>query len=468
MEPEEKKQLEEAQKNSIPLVSLDPGKGKIGFNAVSKLKEDKLTVETFTAKDFLLFQLEVLRTQIIQGTKKLSPKERSKIKELDRSKIFLNEKIEKLVFIKVEPEKHGIEFTYTSLEGAVITKEEEKELLLTPGYPIPYIATLLLYPETNNISEVKKGKYKRSSHLTDQILKYNYPKDKRAQLSLFDTLEDNTKKEIESQGLEISEIVEGIQLSPSETKIIDCLCKLLHHTSRSIDAKDIDSYGGKELVQYGENRYPKLAFSLYELTKEYKGGEYGAGKDIDNVRQTLTGLNSKQFLFKYVETTRKKDGGRKERKIERFEKLISILEISETEYSREDIELSKKEETVILLNPIFRSQIDSKFILYPNDINQRTILAYGSHNLSEVALRLRDELMRALSGKHYVYKIGLERLYYMLAEKWMKESRRKKVKEYTDKAIQTVKALGLLSSYEIKPGATGEPIVIFTLNKDWE
>jgi hypothetical protein len=50
----------------------------------------------------------------------------------------------------------------------------------------------------------------------------------------------------------------------------------------------------------------------------------------------------------------------------------------------------------------------------------------------------------------------------------MRESRKKKVKEYTEKALETVKNLGLLLSYEIKTASTGEPKVVFTLNKDWE
>jgi hypothetical protein len=56
----------------------------------------------------------------------------------------------------------------------------------------------------------------------------------------------------------------------------------------------------------------------------------------------------------------------------------------------------------------------------------------------------------------------------MLAEKWMKESRKKKVKDYTDKAIETVIALGLLLSYEMKTSSTGEPKIVFSLNKEWE
>lgn len=318
----------------------------------------------------------------------------------------------------------------------------------------------------------KKGKFRRSGHLTDQILKYNYPKDR--QPSLFDILQSETLKDIEVAGVEVTQIVEGIKLSPSETKVIDCLCKLLHETSQTSDAKKEDYYSGNigyELVEYGGDKNtpaPKLAFTLYELTKEYKGGEYVAGKDIENVKHILTELDSKRFLLSYVETTRKKDGGRIERKIEDFRKLIHIVKISQTEYNKEDIELSKKEETVILLNPIFRRQIDSKFILYPNDINKRTIIAYGSHNVSDIALRLRDYLIRELSSRRYQPEINLDKLYYLLAEKWMRESRKKKVKEYTEKALETVKALGLLLSYEIKTASTGEPKIVFTLNKDWE
>jgi hypothetical protein len=322
--------------------------------------------------------------------------------------------------------------------------------------------------------EIKKGKYKRSGHLTDQILQYRYPKKKGSQLSIFDSLTDRTKGQVTEAQVEVSEIIEGIRLSPSETKVIDCFCKLLHDYSQVTDPNLDNYYLGNqsyEIIQYGEEYNvpaPKLAFTLYELTKEYKGGEAVSGKDVENIRQILTDLDNKQFLLSYVETTNKPGGGRIERKIEDFRKLINIMKMSETEFNKDNLELSKKEETVVLLNPIFRRQIDSKFILYPNDINRRTIIAYGSHNLSEVTLRLRDYLMRELSTKHYEPQIGLEKLYWTLADRWMRESRKKKVKEYTDKAIETMKSLGLLLSYEIKTGSKGNPIVTFYLNKDWD
>jgi len=317
----------------------------------------------------------------------------------------------------------------------------------------------------------EKGKFKRSGHLTDQILKYNYPKDR--QPSLFDILQSETLKDIEVAGVEVTQIVEGIKLSPSETKVIDCLCKLLHENSQTSDAKKEGYYTGNlspELVEYGGDKNtpaPKLAFTLYELTKEYKGGETIGGKDVENVKQILTELNSKQFLIRYTENTKGKKGEWIKKEYEAFRRLIDV-DRATLSYGVGDIEQYKETETVILLNPIFRRQIDSKFILYPNDINKRTIIAYGSHNVSDIALRLRDYLMRELSSNRYQPEINLDKLYYLLAEKWMRESRKKKVKEYTEKALETVKALGLLLSYEIKTASTGEPKIVFTLNKDWE
>jgi hypothetical protein len=341
-------------------------------------------------------------------------------------------------------------------------------LSFTNGYVEGYFADLLQEPAAQ-----KPPKFKRSGHLTDQLLKFNYPRDKSLQLNLFDTLQESTKDKITAVSIKREELVEGIKLSPSETKLIDCLCKLLHERSQTTNSAQEDYYtgnaGGGDLVHFGGEKTPapRLAFTLYEIAQEYKGGERVAGKDIENVKQILTELDKKSFLMSYKETIHKHGGGRIENKIEEFSKLLRIVKISQAEYNQEDIELSKKEETIVALNPIFRRQIDTKFILYPTDIVRRTIIAYGSHNLSEAAIKLREYLMREHSAKRYEPEINLDKLYYLLAEKWMRESRKKKVKEYTDKALETVKNLGLVISYEQKPGATGEAKIVFKLDKDW-
>lgn len=321
----------------------------------------------------------------------------------------------------------------------------------------------------------EKGKYKRSGHLQDQILKYRYPKDNNIQLNVFDTLKETTQNQIIESKEERSGIVEGILLSPSQTKVIDSLCKLLHENSQNLKPENKDYYNGNkglEIVTFSGNPNtpaPRLGFTLYQLTKEYKGGDTPTGKDVQNVKQILTDLDNKKFLLSYTETTKTKGGGRIEKKIEDFRRLIYILKLTKTEFSNKNIELSKKEEMLIVLNPVFNRQINSKFILYPNDINKRTIIAYGSHNVSEITLRLRDFLMRLKASPKLNRDILLDRLHFQLAEKWMKESRRKKVKKYTEKALEVVIDLGLLESFEIIPSkTTGEPKIIFTINEDFE
>jgi len=352
----------------------------------------------------------------------------------------------------------------------------KNKTLETAMHPLPGIGGGAVFnplsKQEGGVDVEKKGKFRRSGHLTDQILKYNYPKE--IQPSLFDVLQDETLQDIEVAGIEKTEIVEGIRLSPSETKIIDSLCKHLHETSQNLDPKKEGYYTGSltpENIEHGKGEItplPKLAMSLYNLTKEYKGGEEVSGKDIENVKQILTELNDKKFLIKYTEHTKGKKGEWIKKEYEAFRKLIDI-DSATLSYGIGDTEHYKKKETVILLNPIFRRQIDSKFILYPNDITKRTIIAYGSHNVSEITLRLRDYLMREHSSKHYTPAISINKLYYLLAEKWMKGSRKKKVKEYTDKAIDVVTKLGLLESFKIESSkTTGEPKIVFTLNKDWE
>ena len=328
-------------------------------------------------------------------------------------------------------------------------------------------------PKTEKTEDLK-GKFKRSGHVTDQLLRYNYPKDNSKQTSIFDALKDSTKKDIEVAGVEFTEVVEGIKLSPSETKVIDSLCKLLHHNSQTVEPTEKNYYTGNlnpELVEYGDSKTsaPKLAFTLYELTKEYLGiDKKVAGKDIQNVKKILTELDNKRFLVRYIETTHKKGGGRIEKQIEDFSKIINIIKIKEYDKNNNPIDL-KHNDTEVLLNPIFRRQIDSKFILYPNDINKRTIIAYGSHNVSDITIRLRDYLMRLLSSPKMSREIMLDRLYYLVSEKWMRESRKKKVKQYTEKALEVVIELGLLESYKVvKAKTTGEPKIVFTLNKDFE
>lgn len=398
---------------------------------------------------------ESKNSELKKSIKKLIKEENSRVKNKDY------EKIEHLSNISKKLEEFLKKKNLNSLPIEVnLFKEKDNSKKLT--------IELLIY--------LKKeiGKFKRSGHLADQTLKINFPKDR--QLDLFSSLKETTKAEIDKRGVERSEVAEGIKLSGAETKVIDCLCKLLHNKSQIYDKEESNYYtGNKEasMVKYGEEARdiaPKLGFTLYEFTQEYIGiDKKVGGKDIENVSNILLELSKKDFLIKYKEEEKHKGGGKTVRELEMFEKIINLPTLREIKYDKKGVETSKKEETLVILHPIFRRQIDSKFILYPNDINKRTIIAYGSPNVSDATIRLRDYLMRELSSKRYHPEINQERLYYLLKEKWMRESRKKKVREYTDKALETMIDLGLLKSYKIEPAkTTGEPKVVFTLNKDFE
>jgi hypothetical protein len=318
----------------------------------------------------------------------------------------------------------------------------------------------------------KKGSYNVSGHLIDQRLKYNYPKE--GALDLFSHLQESTIQKIEERGERSSEVVWGIKLDPAETKVVDTLCKMLHKKSQNLEPKEDNYYTGNKKAVVVKNKEenilaPKLGFTLYEFTKEYLDTDRKiGGKDIENAIEVLTRLSSKSFLVKYKEESSIRGGGTRIKEIELFEKIINLPTLRQTDYSKEGIEISKKEEKLVILHPIFRSQIDSKFIKYPADINSRTALAYGSQNVSLITINLRDYLMRYLSTKTYTPQIMAEKLYYQVAEKFMKESRKTRVKKDLEKAIQSLLKLELLKSYEIQPSkTTGEPMYIFTINKDF-
>ena len=101
----------------------------------------------------------------------------------------------------------------------------------------------------------------------------------------------------------------------------------------------------------------------------------------------------------YEEKTYKQSGNYVVKTVQGYSPLISILKISQQEYSATDQQLSSEQEILIRMHPIFIRQIDSKFIKVPEDLLKRTVIAYGGDRISEATLKLRDYLIRAHSYK---------------------------------------------------------------------
>ena len=308
-------------------------------------------------------------------------------------------------------------------------------------------------------------KVKHSRNLISVKLQYNNQAD-GTQLSIFDVLTPITQEKIIKTGSEVefkNRKGAKVNLTKGEYKVIDCLAELLHEKSQHINPKAQGYYSGNEpaeLVIYGGKTQtggdrkayaPKLSVSLYDLTKKYKGGEYVAGSEIKEISRLLTGLAddpAKKVLIRYSRVTAKTDGGMITDTIEEYDNLIKILKITRVETSKNNQNTSQKEDTIIQLNPVFREQIGNKFVLFPKDIVRRMIEATGTHNIPESTYKLRDYLARELSYQNYNPEIGLNKLYWMLADEYMKQSRKKLVKQFTDRAIEAVIKLGLLTKLE--------------------
>jgi hypothetical protein len=346
------------------------------------------------------------------------------------------------------------------------------------------IIRLVLKPKRKKTETKEKGNYKSSGHLFDNLLKYSKPSNKGKkdnQLQLWESLSLSTKEIIEKKGVEKKEVYEGLNLTAPETKLIHSLALLLHEKSQTSNPKGEDYYTGnlepRTLAVGTEKKTaPALAFTLFELAKLYKGGKDIGGKDVENVMNVLQNLNNRHFLLIYTETYPTKSGQKIELRREGFHKLIAINKLTLSRLEGADSKTILSEKVEIELHPIFRDQIDTKFIKLPKDINRRTAIAYGSEIVSKEALQLRDYVARTLSAKtlpkdkegNYYHEIGVEKLYFTLAGGYMKQGRKKKVQEATNKALETVQNLGMIHGYRVETGATGEPKFILQLNKKWE
>lgn len=328
----------------------------------------------------------------------------------------------------------------------------------------------------------KKAKYRQSGHLVDQKLKYNTPK---KQPSLFDCLMPETKQIIEESKFEIT--AEGIKLSYLENKLINAFSALLHEKSQRNNSESDSFYSGNgtfEMISYGmPNKKaiaPCLKFRPSELYKAFMGSENYSGSDIKYIISTLRQLESKCFLINYDRVKTVLEGNKRKKLTDRIEdfqplfKIVSFIpDLTEEEKASDESKSIAREtrgEIIILLNPIFKDQIDTKFIDFPADTATRlAIAARGHYNVTESMNRLMEYMLREISGKRYSPEINEETLPYALGlEKYVKQKRKKLLRERIEKDIQAIINMGIILKAEKMPNAYGTEKWVFHLNKDYD
>jgi hypothetical protein len=348
------------------------------------------------------------------------------------------------------------------------------------------IAITPITPEIVELPEVKERitKFRVSGHSIDQKLKYNSGQ----QANLFDSLSPRVRDEIRKR-IKDEVLVEGIRISPAEDKLLNAILKIFWDKSTQDEKGNLIKAGNMPFVTnaYGgtEAQFPQIAFKAAELYKEYTCSNDYAGSEIEHIKETIQELARKRFLIIYKRkiTTTDTNGKIIEEREQRIEdfinlfKVVTFLDLTKKEAEEIDkgnLKLkAEKSEIVILLNPIFIDQIDTKFIEYPIDINKRTAIAAGGHSrVTQSINNLRDYLIRAISAnkkkKIAITEINMDKLPFLLGlDKYFKQRKRKRIEEIINRAVETVVNMRLVNKAERIEGVNGQYKFVFELNLDF-
>ncbi|MFC5410733.1 hypothetical protein ACFPMF_15530 [Larkinella bovis] len=368
-----------------------------------------------------------------------------------------------------------------------------------------------MLPSAKPQGRVKTGNFKMAATLAEQALKDNRPRAaKKAQAlsnqtSLFSELKPLTQRQIAAtKGVStdwINERGDGIKLTPGEEKLLICLSKLLHQKSQNLDKLSDDYYTGnadpnavvpenntgKDLrfskdpdLQGEPRKTATLVLTLYEIAKEYRPNSNIGGRDMRIVLDMLLELANnpeKRALIRYKREQRNTDNTRNISEIEGFEPLLNVYNHKNTKLSSEGVIINQTTEVIIRLNPVFRDQIESKYISLPEDLLSRIVMANGgSHKIPESTFRLIRYLAHAKANAAsgvtkfgYNPEIYAENLFWKVAENYMRDPTRtfSYTQKVVERAIKIATDIGLLLGHKVTLGANNMPKYTFGINPDW-
>ena len=132
----------------------------------------------------------------------------------------------------------------------------------------------------------------------------------------------------------------------------------------------------------------------------------------------------------------------------------------------------QKGEEIFALNPIFRDQIDTKYLRYPIDLTRRIRKASNDIGCKEAPSTycLITYLTREHSSKRYNPEISEQELIrYLELEKMESEGRQKRIRERIDNDVKIAIGIGLIERYErvSRKNLNEGQKYIFYLNPKW-
>jgi hypothetical protein len=277
------------------------------------------------------------------------------------------------------------------------------------------------------------------------------------QPTLFDELESEWKAAILKEGAvadiqRSGGIIEGIDLEPDESALIDALHVMLHYQSNNTKDPKAENYLAASWQIDGRTA---IHYTVTELARIYNGGTKPNGDEVARVQQVADRLAEKRFLMEYSE--RRPNGKKTIEATERvYAPLFEIRERTIKEGDRQGTRL------FIRLHDIFRASIASRYIELPEDIRTRMSKAFGKASYTDYALR--NYLLNEVSSRRKEATINRETAYERFCKpEWRPVRKQKRL----NAALEGCKRLGLLESYEETTGQSGQLKLILRPFTDW-
>ena len=304
---------------------------------------------------------------------------------------------------------------------------------------------------------------------------------KYVQGELFSNMSKETQEElIKTTGADIAFINsrgDTIKYTPSENLMLFfVLPLLLHQKSQTTDPKNEDTFykgdKGVELMPWDTPEgaiqaiAPLLGVNEYEIARAYKGGAAPSGRDMQIVSKIINSLESnpdKRALISHYRTEKLEGDKIRKYTIARYEPLVKWHWITIEDKNEKTGEvIASRKERVLALNYVYVDQIADKYVNIPTDIIKRLIKEHRGGKTPLTTQRLLLYLYRELSAKRYIPHIGLNAALNKFAPEPMLRGYKKEALEALKTAIETIKAIGLITKIDQRPGVGG-PVLYFYL-----